>query len=417
VDRTREIYGKHYTIHWPGEEHDSARGVRRSPLYYLLKEKGAVYGAKYGWERVNWFAPEGVKAEDERTFGIPNWFAHVAGEHRAVRQHVALIDQSSFCKFTVKGPGALTFLNRLCANQIDQPVGKIIYTQMCNEKGTIECDMTIARQSMNQFLIVVGTAFGRRVDWWLNRHAPQDGTVAIVEVTSAFAVVNAAGPNSRALLQKVSDSDVSNNGFPFGTCKEITVGYAPVTAFRITYVGELGYELYIPSEFAGHVYETLWAAGQDLGIVNAGYRVIASTRLEKGYADWGSELSPEYSPYDAGLGFCVDLGKDDFIGKSALARIKDKGSEWRLCSFTIDTEKPVMVQSSAPILFEGQVLGVATSAGYGHTIGKTICFGYIPAGHTEFDQGFSIEIYKEIHPATCHPRRALYDPERKKILC
>jgi len=416
LERTREIYGKHYTIHWPHEEHKSARGVRRSPLYYLLKEKGAVYGAKYGWERVNWFAPEGVAAKDERTFGIPNWFEHVANEHKAVRESVVLIDQSSFCKFKVEGPGALAFLNRLCANQIDKPVGTVIYTQMCNESGTIECDLTVGRISPQRFLLVVGTAFGRRVAWWLNKHSSADGSVVVKQVTSAYAVINVAGPRSRELLQRVANGDLSNANFPFGTCREITVGYAPLTVFRITYVGELGYELYIPSEFASHVYETLWAAGEDLGLKNAGYRSIASTRLEKGYADWGSELSPEYTPYDAGLGFCVALEKDHFIGKEALARIKAEGPRWQLCTFTIDTDMPLMVQSSAPVLYKGQVLGVTTSAGYGHTIGKTICYGYIPAGHTDYEDGFAVEIYREVYPAECQPNRVLYDPQREKIL-
>ena len=415
VTRTAELYGKHYTIHWPHEEHDSARGVRRSPLYYPLKEKGAVYGAKYGWERANWFAPPGVAPQDERTFQVPNWFAHVAAEHKNARENVVLVDQSSFCKFEVQGPGALGFLNRLCANQIDRPVGKVVYTQMCNERGTIECDLTVARLARERFFLVVGTAFGRRAAWWIENHLPADATVAFTDVTSAYGVINVAGPKSRALLQKVSDAALDNADFPFGTCRAITVGYAPVTALRITYMGELGYELYIPTEFACHVYETLWAAGQDLGIRNAGYRTIASTHLEKGYADWGSELTPEYSPYDAGLGFCVALEKDDFIGKAALAEIKAQGARWKLCTFTIDAGAPVMLQGSAPILHGGKVLGVTASSGYGHTVGKNICFGYLPADLTERD-GFEIESFKQIYPAKLETRRALYDPQRARIL-
>ncbi len=416
VERTRELYGKHYTIHWPHEEHDSARGVRRSPLYYLLKEKGAVYGAKYGWERVNWFAPEGVNATDDHTFDIPNWFEHVAAEHRNARENVALIDQSSFCKFEVTGPGAVSFLNHLCANRIDRPVGKVIYTQMCNERGTIECDMTIARLAEDRFFMVVGTAFGLRARWWIENHMPGDGSVTLTDVTSAYAVINVAGPRSRDLLEKVVPEDVSNEEFRFGTCQALTVGYAPVTAFRITYVGELGYELYIPSEFAGHVYETLWEAGSDLGIQNAGYRVISSMHLEKGYADWGSELTPEYTPYDAGLGFCVVLSKDDFIGKAALTRIREDGPKWRLCTFTLEAESPVMMQSSAPIIRNGQVIGTTTSAGYGHTMGKTICYGYIPAEDAAGGGAFEIEVYQTVYRARLEENRQLYDPERKRIL-
>ncbi|MBW2659539.1 MAG: aminomethyltransferase family protein, partial [Deltaproteobacteria bacterium] len=213
-----------------------------------------------------------------------------------------------------------------------------------------------------------------------------------------------------------TNTDISNGGFPFGTCKSFTVGYAPVVSFRVTYVGELGYELYIPTEFAGHVYETLWQAGEGFGIKNAGYRTIASTRLEKGYADWSSELTPEYTPFDAGLGFCVDLEKDDFIGREALAKIKEKGPQFRLCSFTIDAGKPLMIQGSAPILFEGEVVGVTTSAGYGHTIGKNICYGYLPVETAAVTDGFEIESYNERYPATIEPGRVLFDPERKKIL-
>ena len=416
LERTAELYGKHYTIHWPHEEHSSARGIRRSPLYFLLKEKGAVYGAKYGWERANWFAPEGTAAEDELTFEIPSWLEHVAAEHKNARENVVLIDQSSFCKFEVKGPGALGFLNRLSANQIDRPVGKVIYTQMCNARGTIECDLTIARLAADRFMLVVGTAFGQRASWWLNHHLPADASVSITEVTSAYAVINVIGPKSRILLQQLTDFDISNDSFPFGTCKSFTVANAPVRALRVSYVGELGYELYIPAESAVHVYEALWAAGQEYGVKNAGYRTIASMHLEKGYADWGSELTPEYTPFDARLGFCVALDKDDFIGKEALEKIKSRGSKWKLCTFTIDEGRPLMLQGSAPVICQGEVLGVTASCGYGHTVKKNICYAYIPAEKADPAAGFEIESYKEIYPANLEPGRVLYDTERKKIL-
>jgi 4-methylaminobutanoate oxidase (formaldehyde-forming) len=416
VERTRELYGKHYTIHWPGEEHVSARGIRRSPLYFPLKGRGAVYGAKYGWERPNWFAPPGVEPIDEKTFEIPNWFEHVAAEHQNARENVVLIDQSSFCKFEVGGPGALAFLNRLCANQIDKPVGKVVYTQMCNERGTIECDLTIGRLAENRFFLVVGTAFGLRASWWIKNHLPSDGSVSIKEMTSAYAVINVIGPKSRDLLKKLTNADISNKGFPFGTCKAFTLEYAPIMSFRVTYVGELGYELYIPIEFAVHVYENLWAAGNDLDIKNAGYRTISSMHLEKGYADWGSELTPEYTPFDADLGFCVALDKDDFIGKEALTKIKAEGPKVKLCGFTINADQPVMMQSSAPIVYRDEVLGVATSCGYGHTVKKNICYGFLPTGREYVADGFEIESYREVYPARLEPSRTLYDPERRKML-
>jgi 4-methylaminobutanoate oxidase (formaldehyde-forming) len=416
VGRTTEIYGKHYTIHWPAEEHHSARGVRRSPLYFPLKEKGAVYGAKYGWERANWFAPEGVAPEDDLTFEIPNWFEHVAAEHKNARENVVLIDQSSFCKLEVEGPGALAFLNKLSANQIDKPVGKVVYTQMCNERGTIECDLTIGRLADDRFVLVVGTAFGLRASQWIKNHMPPDGSVSMKDVTSAYAVVNVIGPKSRQLLQKLTNADISNAVFPFGTCKNFTVEYAPVVAFRVTYVGELGYEIYVPAEFAVHVYESLWEAGRDLGIKNAGYRTISSLHLEKGYADWASELTPEYSPFDAGLGFCVATDKKSFIGRDALLKIREEGPKWKLCSFTIDAGGPLMLQGSAPIIQGGKVVGVTTSSGYGHTIKKNICYGYIPADQADPGNAFEIESYKEVYTATLEPSRVLYDPEREKIL-
>jgi 4-methylaminobutanoate oxidase (formaldehyde-forming) len=304
----------------------------------------------------------------------------------------------------------------LCANQIDKPVGKVIYSQMCNERGTIECDLTIGRLAQDRFFLVVGTAFGLRTSWWLNNHMPTDGTVSVQEMTSAYAAINVIGPKSRELLQGLTNADLGNEGFAFGTCKKFTIGYAPVMSFRVTYVGELGYELYIPTEFAVHVYESLWEAGRDLGIKNAGYRTISSMHLEKGYADWGSELTPEYSPFDAGLGFCVALDKDDFIGKEALTKVKAAGPAWKLCSFTIEAETPLMLQGSAPVIYNGKVLGVTTSSGYGHTLKKNICYAYIPVAEAAYEQGYEIEVYKEVYPARLESSRVLYDPKREKIL-
>ena len=295
-------------------------------------------------------------------------------------------------------------------------MGKVIYTQMCNERGTIECDLTIGRLAEDRFFLVVGTAFGLRASWWLNNHMPADGTVSVQEMTSAYAVINVIGPKSRELLQKLTNADISNEDFAFGTCKNFAIGYAPVMSFRVTYVGELGYELYIPTEFAVHVYESLWDAGQDLGIKNAGYRTISSMHLEKGYADWGSELTPEYTPFDAGLGFCVALDKDDFLGKDALAKVKAAGAAWKLCSFTIDTGQPLMLQGSAPIIQGEKVVGVTTSSGYGHTVKKNICYGFIPAELADSNNEFTIESYKEVYSATLESSRVLYDPEREKIL-
>ncbi|UCF93773.1 MAG: aminomethyltransferase family protein, partial [Desulfobacterales bacterium] len=403
-------------IRWPQEEHQSARGVRRSPLYYLLKAKGAVFGAKYGWERPNWFAPPGVEPQDELTFEIPHWFEHVGHEHRAARENVVLIDQSSFGKFEIEGPGALEFLNRLAANNIDKPVGRVTYTQLCNARGTVEADMTMARVAESRFLLVSGTAFGQRDSQWIKKHMPRDGSVIFRDVTSALATINVIGPNSRKLLEKVTRDDINNENFRFGRCRGMTVGHAPVTALRVTYVGELGYELYIPAEFACHVYETLWEAGQDLAVANAGYRAIDSLHFEKGYCLWASELTPEYTPYDAGLGFCVALDKGDFLGRAALVKIKEEGPRWQLCTFTMDAAMPVMLRGGEPIIRKGEVVGVTTDGGYGYTVGKTIAYGYLAAQDTPADGAYAIEVYQKIYPARRESNRALYDPARKKIL-
>jgi sarcosine dehydrogenase len=416
VQRTAEIYGKHYTVHWPAEEHQSARGVRRSPLYYLLKEKGAVFGAKYGWERANWFAPAGVKAEDEATFEIPNWFPHAGNEHRAAREKVVLVDQSSFSKFEIEGPQALEFLNWLAANNIDKPVGSVTYSQLCNARGTIECDLTITRIADERFFLVTGTAFGLHDAEWIKKHLPKEGRVSFRDVTSSLAVINVIGPHARTLLEKVCRNDIRNENFRFGSCREITVGCAPVRALRVTFAGELGFELYTPAEFACHVYETLWDAGGELEVANAGYRAVNSLHFEKGYCLWGSELTPEYTPYDAGLGFCVDLNKGDFLGRQALVNAKKQGPQWKLCTFTLDADQPVMLRGSEPILHGGRVVGVTTSGGYGYSVAKTIACGYVPVAEAGHAAGYEIEVYTEIFSARREPERALYDPRRKKIL-
>ena len=416
VERTAESYGKHYTVHWPGEEPFSARGIRKSPLYYLLKEKGAVYGAKYGWERANWFAPKGANAEEELSFDYPGWFEHVGEEHRAAREDVVLIDQTSFCKYEISGPGALLFLNYIAANNIDKPKGSVTYTQLCNDRGTVEADLTITRLEDDLFWIITGTSFGLHDSEWIKKHMPKDGSVIMREITSAYAMLNVIGPKSRKLLEKASSNDISNEAFGFSRCKDLSIGYAQATALRVTYVGELGYELYIPTEFAVHVYETLWEAGQEFNVKNAGYRAIDSLHFEKGYSYWSSEITPEYTPFDAGLGFCVDLDKENFIGRDALIKAKNKAQEQVLATFTLEHDSPVRVRGSEPIVYKGEVLGVTTSGGYGYTVGKTILYGYIPVEHADHDSDYEIEVYKKIYKAKIEKTRALYDPKRKKIL-
>lgn len=420
-ERAVESYGAYYLIHWPGEEATSARGGRRSPLYQILKEQGAAYGSKFGWERPNWFAPNGMAARDEPSFDRPNWFEPVGREHKAIREAAALIDVSSFSKFEVTGKGAFQYLQWLAANDLNKPPGSVTYTQLCNARGGVEADLTITRTTTrtgeNSFYIVTGSGFGVHDKNWITRHMPDDGSVVLRDMTSARAVINLCGPLSRKVLEAVTDSDVSHAGFPFMQARELRIGYAPVLALRVTYVGELGWELHIPTEYAVHVYEQLWQAGQaqnliNGGLINAGYRAIDSLRMEKRYLYWGADMTPDYTPYEAGLGFCVALDKGDFLGRDALIEAKAAGPRQKLCCFTL--EQPVSVYGGEAILRDGKVLGVTSSGNFGYTIGKPIVFGYIPseeAGHADYE----IEAFSEAVPARRHAG-TLYDPKREKIL-
>ena len=401
-ERAVHAYGSYYHLHYPGEELTVARDARRSPLWQILKQRGAVYGSKFGWERPNWFGKDSV---DEPSFeGKPNWFEPVAAEHRATRERVALFDLSSFTKFEVTGKGAFDSLQRVAANDLNKPDGSVIYTQLCNEKGGIEADLTIVRLSAEHFYVVTGSGFAIRDGGWLREQG-----VALRDVTSSRAVINVQGPRSRDLLSRVTEDDVSNDAFPYLAAREIRVGYAPVRALRVTYAGELGWELHVPSEYALHLYEALWEAGQDLGVANAGYRALDSLRLEKGYRYWSSELSPDTNPYEVGLGFAVALEKGDFIGRDALRRAKGNVKR-KLACFLMDGFVPL--HGGEAILHEGQVIETVTSGGFGHSIGKSIAYGFVPAGRT---RGFEIESFGRRYPAQVS-ERAPYDPERRKIV-
>ncbi len=412
-ERCVESYHRYYRIHWPIEEMRSGRGGRRSPLYGMLRDAGAVFGSRFGWERPNWFAAEKEAPRDVPSFeGRPSWFAAVGREAKAIRERVALIDQSSFSKYEIAGPGAFAFLQRLAANDLAKPPGALVYTQLCNARGGIEADLTIMRVAEDLFYVVTGSGFGVRDSGWLRRHMPRDGSVSLTEVTSAYAVINLCGPQSRAVLEKLADADVSNAAFPYMSMRALRLGYAPVRAARVTYVGELGYELHVPAEYALHLAELLREAGAAFGIADAGYRAIESCRLEKRYLYWGADITPDTNPYEAGLGFCVAPGKGDFIGREALAKIKESGPRQRLCLFALERDKPVY--GAEAILRDGQVLGVTTSAGYGHTVGKYLAYGYIPADESRHAD-YEIESFGERIP-TRRLDKPPYDPERKCIL-
>ncbi|MCX6522834.1 MAG: FAD-dependent oxidoreductase [Actinobacteria bacterium] len=415
-DRMVEMYAHHYKLSAPGSEKVTARGIRRSPLHDALAARNAVFGSRGGWERPNWFAPEGVEPVDRPSFGRPNWFEHVGAAHQAIRNGVGLIDQSSFAKFEITGPGALAAVQWLSVADMDKSVGTVTYTQLCNERGGIECDLTMIRTAPDSWYVVTGAAFGAHDMGWIRANSPDDGSVVIRDLTSARAVLNLCGPKSRDVLQAVCEEDVSNAAFKYARAKEITIGSAPVLALRIGYVGELGWELHIPTEYAAHVYELLRAAGEPHGIVDAGYRTIDTMRMEKGYLYWSTDITPDTTPWEAGLAWRVNLNKGDFCGRDALVAQREAGIARTLCIFTLEEmAHPVsgeaIIAANGPE--KGQVVGFTTSANFGHTVGKPIAYGYLPielADRTDF----VIEVYGEPIPATRHDR-ALYDPDSARL--
>ena len=409
--RMVELYAHHYKLAAPGSEKVTARGIRRSPLHDTLAARRAVMGTRGGWERPNWFAPEGVEAVDRPSFTEPNWFTHVGAEHRAVREGVGLVDQTSFAKFEITGAGALAAVQWLSVADMDKPVGSAIYTQLCNERGGIECDLTMTRTARDSWYVVTGAAFGAHDMGWIRTNSPDDGSVIVRDLTSARAVVNLCGPKSRDVLQSVCEDDLTNAGFPYATAREITIGSAPVLALRIGYTGELGWELHIPTEYAAHVYETLRAAGEPHGIVDVGYRAIDTMRMEKGYVYWSTDVTPDTTPWEAGLGWRVSLKKGDFLGREALVAQKAAGVERRLCTFTLESMAyPV---SGEAIIADGEVVGFTTSANFGHTVGKPVAYGYLPAALADRTD-FVIEVYGEPVAATRHTG-SLYDPTNTRL--
>ena len=409
--RAVELYGHHYKLSAPGSEHHSARGVRRSPLHHTLAANNAVFGSRGGWERPNWFAPRGTPAVDQPSFDRPNWFDQVGAEHRGVRTGVGLIDQTSFAKFEITGSAALQAVQWLSVANMDKSIGTVTYTQLCNELGGIECDLTMVRTSPDSWYVVTGSAFGAHDMGWIRANSPEDGSVIIRDLTSARAVINVCGPLSRTVLQQVCEDDVSNAVFRYGRAREITIGSAPVLALRIGYVGELGWELHIPTEYAAHVYELLREAGAAHGIVDVGYRTIDTMRMEKGYLYWSTDITPDTTPWEAGLAWRVALNKGDFCGRDALVAQQAAGITRALCTFTL--EEMAYPVSGEAIIADGRVVGFTTSANFGHTIGKPIAYGYLPielADRTDF----VIEVYGQPIPATRHSG-SLYDPAGARL--
>ena len=416
--RVNEVYSTYYDISYPMRERSSARELRLSPVYSRLRELGAVFGEKAGWERPNWFARNEPLAE-EQGWPVPYgwaaryWSPAIGAEHQATRERVAIFDETSFSKIDVHGSGAAAFLQRITDNQMDQPVGAVTYTQMLNEHGGIECDLTVTRLAWDRFQIITGTAFGNHDLSWMRRHMPTDGSVYVNDITSSRCCIGVWGPRARQLMQSVSENDFSNAAFPYLTAQHVTIGDIPVLALRVTYVGELGWELYAPMEYGLKLWDTLWEAGQPLGLVAAGYRAIESLRLEKGYRYWSADIHSEYNPYEAGLGFAVKLQKGDFLGKSALERIKAEGVKRKLCCLILDDSAAVAF-SGEPLLDGERVLGHITSAGYGYTVRQSIAYGYLPVEYAVPGVRIETQLFGVKYGATV-TKEPLYDPKNEKI--
>jgi 4-methylaminobutanoate oxidase (formaldehyde-forming) len=416
-ERTKEVVGLLYAMHWPFRQPETARGVRRSVLHDRLAARGGVFGVVAGWERANWFATAGVEPRYRYAYGRQNWFPCAAAEHRAVREAVGLFDQSSLAKLRLEGPEALAALQRLCAADVGVAPGRIVYTQMLNARGGIECDLTVTRLADDAFLIVtIAAAATHDADWI--RRGIAGARATLTDVTSAFTVLGVMGPRSRELLSRLTPADLSTAVFPFGASREIELGYATVRATRITYVGELGWELYVPTELAQGVYDALVAAGGEVGLRHAGYHAMDSLRLEKGYRSWGHDLGAEDTPLDAGLGFAVALEKDGFVGREALLRQRDRPRSRRLLTFTLDDPEPLLL-GDEPIWRDGRLVGRITSGAYGHTLGRSVGMGYV--SHPEgVDAAFvrsarwELEIATERAPATAHLDPP-YDPTSARV--
>jgi 4-methylaminobutanoate oxidase (formaldehyde-forming) len=410
--RTKEIYETYYDVKYPGHERRAGRPLRVSPTYPRLAELGAVFGEKSGWERANWFEPNAARGDESlRPHGWAGklWSPAIGTEHVACRESAALFDESSFAKIDVSGEGAAAFLELLCANRVARDVGRVTYTQMLNGRGGIECDFTVTRLADDRFRIVTGTAFGQHDLAWIRQHAPEDGSVHVADVTSQYACLGLWGPQSRAILQPLTTAELANEAFPYMRALELAVGSVPCLAVRVTYVGELGWELYCPAEYGPRLWDTLWEAGQEHDLVAGGYKAIDSLRLEKGYRVWGADISPEDTPFEAGLDFAVELEKE-FLGREALERA---GTPERRLRCLVLADPRAIALGSEPVRVASEPVGRVTSGGFGYTVGASIAYAYLPAEH---DAGaeVAVEIFGSWVDGVV-AAEPLYDPAGERV--
>jgi 4-methylaminobutanoate oxidase (formaldehyde-forming) len=419
-ERVSETLGLLYANHYPYRQYESARNVRHSPIHERLVQQNACFGESAGWERPNWFAPDGVEPRYEYSFGRQNWFEYSAAEHRAAREGLAVFDQSSFSKYLIQGKDACNVLQRICSADVDVAAGRIVYTHWLNERGGIEADLTVTRFAEDRYMVVSGAAVTNRDLDWLARNIPGDAHCTCTDVTAAWAVLGVMGPGSRALLEEVTSSDLSNAAFPFGTAQRAEIGCAVATAIRVSYVGELGWELYVPSDQSRHAYDVLREAGAGHGLVPAGMHALDSCRIEKKFLHFGHDIADEDTPVEAGMRFVCNFDKPiHFIGRDAISAQLDAGGplKKRMVQFLLE-DPEAMLYHHEPIIRDGATVGYLTSGNYGHSLGGSVGLGYarcedgvdrdyIDAGKWEIDVG-GVRI-----PAKAS-LRALYDPKGER---
>jgi dimethylglycine oxidase len=419
--RAARQYAKVYEVVHPRQQAEHPRGLRRSPFWPRQEALRAAFFESAGWERPQWFGSNEALLEGRAPPDWParegwaarNWSPVCGAEHRATREGVALFDLTPFAKLEVTGPGALAFLQRLAANRVDRPVGRVVYTPLLNERGGIHCDLTVTRLGDERFLVVTGAATGRRDLAWLRAHLPEDGSVHLSDVGPALCCAGLWGPRARLLLRRTTEDDLSAAAFPFFTARHITVGYVPALALRVSYVGELGWELYAPVEYGLALWDTLWGAGEDLGLVAAGGGAFDSLRLEKGYRLWGQDIHTEHTPYEAGLATAVAMQKGEFIGREALLNSAARGVSRRLVCLTLD-DPAVVPMGQEPILEGERVLGYVTSANYGYTVRRSIAYGYVPVPSAAPGTKVEVLYFGRRYPATV-VAEPLYDPRGERL--
>ena len=415
-ERSKETLGLLYADHYPYRQKASARGIRRSPFHSQLLEKGAVMGELAGWERANWYAERDQKREYEYSWKRQNWFENSAQEHRAVRENVGIYDMSSFGKIRVEGSEACEFLNYISGANCDVPIGKIVYTQFLNEDGGIEADVTVTRLSELSFMVVTPAATRLADQTWMLRHSI-NFNIVIIDVTSAEGVLAIMGPNSRKLLSQISSADLSNKNNPFGTAQEVEIGMGLARIHRVSFVGELGWEVYATSDQAGHIFEVIADAGQEMGLKFCGMHMMDSCRIEKGFRHFGHDITCEDHVLEAGLGFAVQVNKPNFIGRTAVLEKQDAGLNKRLLQFKLNEKEPLLYHNE-PIIRDGKISGYISSGNYGHTLGGAIGLGYIECENETVDDllrsSYEIEVAGSRIKAAASIR-PMYDPKAERV--